>query len=234
MDKRLNRPRCPPAEAVQKRIDYTCPKKLAWRNTLMERWRSITGKQSIPKGRQYWAIPNKIKDPDSNLLRPNCEFDQIIKAGFAKPDQCHGVEIIKDIYEDNAKVKGVHSYFGDFRNVMDQQAAVDNFNPAMVVYDSITYAKTYFEYFPSIIRLLTDLDIRDVMVAWNFVVKSRHHDKYDARNLLDDMSENDSIMLPFRLARERKHPWEIVHYAIEYRGSGKGHQSTMATVIFHR
>lgn len=237
MRTRTIRPRSPKTEDVQRRIDYTCPKKVAWRSTVIKTYREIMGQNSLPPEKQYWTMPNKIYDGDflmgGRLLR-GCEFYQIIQEGLVTPDQCHGVERVREIYENNLKVPKVHSYLGDFLNTMDEHAGNDRYNPGVVMYDSVEYPDTREDYFPRIMYFLTALDIRNVLLVWNFVIKSRFIRDYETNGLPERIHSHELIELSRLRAEESGCPWDWLPYAITYRGSGKGHQSTMATAFYYR
>lgn len=232
-----NSPRIHDSEYVQTRIDYTCHKKRVWRDTVIGVYRELFNRKGLPRDKQYWTIPNKVYDPDFLMgarLLPGCEFHQMIQKGLVTTDQCHGVERIGEIYQNNLKVPGIHSYHGDFLDIMDEQAGLGQFNPGIVMYDSIEYPDTHEDYFPRIMHLLTELGIRDVLVVWNFVIRSRFHRSYTTQGLSNRVHDHYLMSLTLDKAEDSGYPWEYLPYAITYRGSGKGHQSTMATAFYYR
>ena len=227
----------PHSESVQQRIDYTCPKKVAWRDAVINIYRKVMGKSSLPRDKQYWTMPNKIYDSSflmgGRLLR-GCEFDQIIRSGLVQPEQCHGVERVQEIYDNNLKVPLVHSYLGDFLDTMDEAAGGKAYNPGVVMYDSVEFPDTREDYFPRILYFLTVLDIRDVLLVWNFVIKSRFIRDYETSDLADKVHGHDLVELSLLKAQESGCSWNWLPYALSYSGSGKGHQSTMATAFYYR
>lgn len=231
-------PRSPEPDIVQAKINYSCLKKIAWRQlSIIDCYRCCSGLESIPSDRQYWTMPNKTLDksfPEAPRLLPDCEFDQVIRAGLAKPDQCHGVERVEEIYRDNARVPSVHAYFGDFAAVMSQEAYKGYYNPAIVVYDAVEYPTTSREYFPHLLLMLTQLSVTGVLAVWNFIIKAHYHAEFDPRSISGILGDSDILAAAIREARRSGKEWHFGPKAFKYNGSGKGHQSKLASVYFYR
>ena len=58
---------------------------------------------------------------------PGCEVDQILQARIIKPEQFHGVEIVKDIYDANVEAwPNLAWHHGDFLQVMQKYSRLQS------------------------------------------------------------------------------------------------------------
>lgn len=213
---------------------FTCIDQMYDKDTSI-RWSTANRRKShltymLPFGHQIDAF---------NTLRGHTK--KALSAGTGSGKTVAVAMLCLDMLEQNKNLKIIipvpQLNIGEnFRKILVDMsfAGLGLFNPGIVMYDSIEYPDTHEDYFPRIMYLLTELDIRDVLVVWNFVIKSRFHRSYDTTELSDKVHQHYLMSLVFDKADNSGYPWEYLPYAITYRGSGKGHQSTMATAFYYR
>lgn len=132
---------------------WSCPKKQAARiETILA---------NGPVVDQYWSMAGLS-------TTPGCEVDQLLKTGFIRPEQFHGVEINRDIHDANvAAWPKLAWHHGDFFEVMRQY---DGFEPSLVNADLLQTVDTAADYIARILHLLEPFDT--VLIA-NFIMEHR-------------------------------------------------------------
>lgn len=187
---------------------WSCPKKQTARaDTILAQPRPVN---------QYWSMAGL-----STTL--GCEVDQLLRAGFIRPEQFHGVEICRDIYDANvAAHPSLAWHHGDFFQVMRQHAG---FNPSLVNADLLQSADTAADYIARILYLLTPFEA--TLIA-NFVMEHRGY-----RTNPDHVLRRLSQCQPFRYAM--RNGWTYQDQCYLYAGTGNRGRTIMGTFIFkHR
>jgi hypothetical protein len=106
--------------------------------TVIEIYRRITGRRSIPYNRQYWTLCGLY-----DSLKEGMELVQVVNEGFAKPIQFYATEAIKDVCRESSRVIGrqypeAHIFEGDLVRVMDEHLTKKKLNPEVVYVDTIS------------------------------------------------------------------------------------------------
>lgn len=216
-----------PVTFKPKQKNWNCPKKQwARKETILDAYADIFGQKQLPPDKQYWTLCGECGSEEGML--EGCELHQITEAGFIQPDQFYGVELDNGIHDFNFMVRGgYHWIHGDFGTMMEDYAARDKFNPAIVNYDSIHFPTTDAEYFVRVLKLIADLRIQDVLVIGNFVMKSHHRPRIANQVIVDAL---------INTARG-KELWASRWFTMEgrcfaYPGTGKDSRATMVSVLF--
>lgn len=132
---------------------WSCPKKQAARiETILA---------NGPVANQYWSMAGLS-------TTQGCEVDQILNAGFIRPEQFHGVEINRDIHDANvAAWPNLAWHHGDFFQVMRE---CEGFNPSLVNADLLQTVDTAADYIARVFHLLEPFAA--VLIA-NFIMEHR-------------------------------------------------------------
>ena len=148
-------------------------------------------------------------------MENNCEPDQLIKNNLIKPHQFFGVEINPEIYAANKNIKNINWIHGDFYEQMVEYSNNNTFNPAIINADMLLMPKCGVEYLAKIMCLVTSLNIKEVMIVANFILKTRQH-----------VSSKEEIIRrlekePMFQAACYNTKWNIYDNCYQYNGTGK-------------
>lgn len=160
----------------------TSPTKFQARQaSVIDSYRNLTGRHTIPLDRQYWTLCGPMTDKYGSLHRGShtaCELLHILDAGLVTPAQVVAVEERKAIAEANQKaiqatfpINGPKIHSGHLVNIMMRYSAAGLLKPALVNVDTTSYP-------PAGADLLTNvLDVLDpvpgpIMVVWNVIQRS--------------------------------------------------------------
>jgi hypothetical protein len=167
-----------------------------------------------PIANQYWSMAG-------NCTTKGCEVDQILEAGLIKPEQFHGVEIDKRIYEANVQAwPDLAWHHGDFYDVMRGYPA---FNPSLVNADLMQMAETSADFIARILYLLVPFDA--ILLA-NFIMEHRGH-----KSTPDQVLERLSECQQFRYAM--RNGWTYDGKCYLYPGTGNQSYTVMGTFTFY-
>jgi hypothetical protein len=184
--------------------NWTCPRKMAARKATL---------LIHPCPNQYWSMAGLCDGPA-------CELVQILDAGLIQPDQFHGVEIDRGIYEQNVQnFPEVSWHHGDFFDVM---RAYRGFNPSLVNADLLQGVDTAADY---IVRFFPLLAPFEVTLVVNFVLEHRGYHT-TAQHVLDELANRPL----FDYALEDG--WLYDDRCYEYPGTTGHGRTTMGTFIF--
>lgn len=185
--------------------DWNCPKKKQARlDTII-----VQGKIA----NQYWSMAGLCSTP-------GCEVDQILQAKIIKPEQFHGVEIVKNIYDANVEAwPDLAWHHGDFLQTMK---TFPGFNPGLVNADLLQMADTAADYIARILYLLLPFDA--ILVA-NFVMEHRGH-----ISTPDQVIKKLESCQQFRYAM--RNGWTFDERCYLYDGTGNKTRTVMGTFIF--
>jgi len=184
---------------------WSCPKKQAARTATILA-------QMCPN--QYWSMAGVS-------TTPGCEVDQILAAGFIRPEQFHGVEIVRDIYSANVQAwPGVAWHHGDLYQTMQRH---HDFNPSLVNADLLQSVDTAADYIARILLLLTPF--KATLIA-NFVMEHRGY-----RTTPDHVIEQLASCQQLRYALAHGYAFDGQCYL--YAGTGHRSRTVMGTFIFH-
>lgn len=186
---------------------WTCPKKQTARaETIL----------SLPSpANQYWSMAGLC-------TTPGCEVAQLLDAGFIEPNQFHGVERVRSIYEQNVDAfPELNWHHGDFFQVMRRHP---DFNPSLVNADLLQSVDTAADFVARLIGLLTPFDATLVV---NFVMEHRGY-KATVNHVLTRLTQYQQ----FRYAM--RHGWQHDGRCYLYPGTGPRSNTWMGTFVFRK
>jgi len=217
-----------------------CPKKRHARSvTIIEKYRENFS-ESLPEEKQYWTLcgrsGSRCRKSGGTLpyLIKGCELDQILEVGLIKSGQFFGVERESVIYEVNQRVSGANWIHGDFLNSLREAAYRGEFNPGVVNYDSVQRPTTNPTYLASILKLIVDAGIRNVLVVANTILRSRKLCKLEPEDILKSLISEASMEYAWNKAQWEKAPLRLDNWCYEYDGTGEDSTTLMGTVVFVR
>lgn len=211
-----------------------CPRKHAARETtIIELYQNLRG-PSIPEDKQYWSMCAQCANKDGII--EGSELDQIVKAGLIKPEQFHGVDTSKEIYDNNSLYPVSHWYKKDFLLEMKLAQEAGRFNPEIVNADLLNMPEIAAKKAGQILGFLSDFDHTDAIVVLNVVLKS--HNRYSNVESLQQELCKDQF---FRIVWS-KGGWKIAdNHVYIYHGTqpnkpfdsdAKNPKTIMCTIIF--
>lgn len=161
--------------------------------TIIELYRLLFQRDSIPKDRQYWTMCGAYFNFKQNRIVKG-ELVQLLKAGFIKPEQFYGVDREQIIIDKNRElfpeIKWIH---GDFEKSMLSYSISGNFNPAIINYDGVMQPVYGMRYLKKIMKLLDWNFSNDVLLIASFVLKNpyRKSDKltFSIPDTLEELSK---------------------------------------------
>lgn len=212
-------------------IDWDVDKKIDYRNiAVIDKYRSITGNQRLPIEKQYWTMCGKCarKDETGNYsIYENCELDQVLSSGLIRDRQFHGVEIDTDIFQINRLAANqVNWHNGDFWRVIRDASSKPWFNPGIVHIDHIRLPKDTALFAGTVMEILSDKDIRDVLLIISCLVKWGPVTS-GTEDLVKYLKDTSSYQLSYPKG------WEMHDEWYWYQGSGRG-GSEMASFALWR
>ena len=217
-----------------------CPKKRHARSvTVIEKYRE-NFRDSLPKEKQYWTLCgrsgsfSKASGGVLPHLIKSCELDQILEAGLIESSQFFGVEREASIHKSNKLVSGASWVHGDFLSGLRGAAYQGEFNPGVINYDSVQRPTTNPTYLASILKLVVDAGIRNVLVVANTILRSRKLCKLEPEDILKSLISEPSMEYAWNKAQWEKAPWRLDNWCYEYDGTGEDSTTLMGTVVFVR
>ena len=198
-------------------------KKNARQETIINQYRKIYNRQSIPQDKQYWTMCGDLSDKNGNINQDS-EYSQIIREGLITPNQFRGVEIDKDIYNNNVNVlPNVDFYNDDFSKTLNREAYQHQFNPAIVNADLINMPEVGAKKISEIIAILS-VTPGEIMLVCNVCIKLRHR-----RFSIDDFLIN---LLKDNRFNNFKHHWNFNNECYKYAGNREHSRTSMGSYIF--
>ena len=197
------------------------PRKVQARSeTIIHAVHCVHGK-SIPKDGQYYTLCGRS-------VGPNTEFDQIIKAGIATPNQFYGIEINPDIYEENISVDtGAHFINEDFYDALVERSNAGDFVPAVVNFDTTSMPKKAAKSFVDILLLLTEIEITFPILYLVNVVLSCYNRRDTIENFINRISNEPGFGPSYE-------SWSFSGHYYEYQGTGDKSTTKMGTIAMVR
>ena len=205
----------------------TDQKKEARRCSVIAPYRSLTGKTSLPRDKQYWTMCGAhYHGAEGNFLPVLGELGQLTSDGLIACSQWRGVDREAAVIENNRKLyPDVWWKCGDFYDVMRAECAKGKFNPGLVNYDGVMSPKYSVPYLVKIMSLI-DHNIRGslVLIA-NFVLKSPYRTSLtrESRTVFDVLKKSYAV----------PDHWKILPFHWSYRGGASKHSHAgMGTFVF--
>ena len=149
-------------------------------DTIIKVYRHITGNSSLPPNTQHISMAGQTINEDGTP-RLHSEYYHLLGAGFLKSYQFIGIEKNPDWHILNSTIKdGSLWLHGDFYTTLAGLTNRPDFKPAIINVDNILFPATgASNYLAMVLALLTELDIRDVLVVGNMMLSGYcHHHPY--------------------------------------------------------
>lgn len=200
-------------------------KQAARLKTIIEPARQMFG-QKLPPNKQYWTMCSKCGT--NGNLDQGSEFDQLIQSGLITPQQFFGVEKDSKIHNNNIGLPG-NWINDDFYWAMRSAAANNDFSPGIVNVDTMFLPKIGARFFTDIFTLLSELNINNIILICNFVLRSAYHrDLKTGEDILEELNKH-------KLFLKYLSYWDTFNQIyMEYDGADNKSTAVMGTVLFSR
>lgn len=214
--------------SIQSQVWSGNKKIIARQETIINQYRKIYNRQSIPQDKQYWTMCGNLSDNNNNLNKDS-EYSQIIREGLITPEQFRGVEIDDTIYNRNKIVlPNIEIYKDDFFKTLNRQANQNQFNPAIVNADLINMPEIGAIYISKIIALLSMMP-GEIMLVANLVLDSPYISPTRKKQDIDRFLINLKNQHKFNAF---KHHWNFNNECYKYAGNREHSRTSMGSYIF--
>ena len=201
--------------SIQSQVWSGNKKKIAREETIINQYRKIYNRQSIPQDKQYWTMCGNLSDNNNNINHDS-EYAQIIREGLIQPHQFKGVEIDETIYKRNKQVlPNIEIYQDDFFKTLNRQANQNQFKPAIVNADLINMPEIGAIYISKIIALLSMMP-GEIMLVANLVLDSPYISPTRKKQDIDRFLVNLKNQHKFNAF---KHYWNFNNECYKYAGN---------------
>ena len=198
---------------------------IARQETIIDQYRNLYQRNSLPEDREYWAMCGLLTDQNGLENKLN-EYVQLNDQGLIKPKQFFGVELQEEIYKKNINCyPNLNIFHGDFFKVLNKHANESKLNPAIVNMDTIKMPKSAAEEFSKVLALLSNLP-GETMLVVNICLKCRHLIN-DENNFLTHLKNN-------HLFNAFKHHWNFDNKCYKYAGNSEHKKTEMGSYIFFK
>lgn len=213
-----------------------CPKKYhAREETIIGMYRKYFV-HSIAESKQYWSMCGPhIKD---SVFQAGSELGQLLQEEFITEEQFFGVDIQKEIVEQNKSVKPEANWIhDDFLHAMKVAYKEGNFNPAVINADFISLKERGSSITSQIMSFLEEIDCQDVLLVSNIMLTNPH--ELGGTKLADIEIDGDAVVSEFERWKAFQWAWSTGNWSIHpefyvYNGTGKQSRTIMGTFIFFR
>lgn len=212
-----------------------CLKKQSHRCCISEIYKSLTGRQSLPKDQQFWSLAAQISDDSGNLI-DGCELDHFIQLSLISPHQYVGVEIDPKIAALNSKLsmEGPVLLCGEFLTCIRNAIGKKAFNPGIINLDTIHGPEKAAEMAASVMLYCSDYAANNEVVLFVNVMKNNPYDNSttDAQDFLEAIKIQPDFQEAWLTGPWSLHP--IDEGAFRYDGTGRKSRTTMLTHAFRK
>ena len=216
--------------SIQSQVWSGNKKIIARQETIINQYRKIYNRQSIPQDKQYWTMCGNLSD-NNNHSNQDSEYSQIIREGLITPNQFRGVEIDDTIYNRNKQVlPHIEIYKDDFFKTLNRQANQNQFHPAIVNADLINMPEIGAIYISKIIALLSMMP-GEIMLVANLVLDSPYISPTRKKQDIDRFLINLKNQHKFNAF---KHHWNFDNECYKYAGNREHSRTTMGSYIFYK
>jgi hypothetical protein len=205
--------------------DY--PSKLKSREKILQTWNKVSGLSSIPKERIFYTLGGR--STDSNKFSPASwsEHTFLIKRKVITSKQYYSVEKKEDVFVHNKDIRVGNWIKGDFVEKL-RTCCEHNKLPAIINFDAMGMAKTVYEDFGKILRIVDCYDIPNVFLCCNVMLQA-HHYKDSPENALHILQGGEDAMWYFGNDKLKK-KWKILKPYM-YQG---GTRTPMCNFMFYQ
>ena len=213
---------------IQSQVWSGNKKIIAREETIINQYRKIYNRQSIPQDKQYWTMCGNLSDNNNNINHDS-EYAQIVREGLIQPHQFKGVEIDETIYNRNKQVlPNIEIYQDDFFKTLNRQANQNQFKPAIVNADLINMPEIGATYISKIIALLSMMP-GEIMLVANLVLDSPYISPTRKKQDIDRFLVNLKNQHKFNAF---KHHWNFNNECYKYAGNREHSRTSMGSYIF--
>jgi len=214
--------------SIQSQVWSGNKKIIAREETIINQYRKIYNRQSIPQDKQYWTMCGNLSDNNNNINHDS-EYAQIVREGLIQPHQFKGVEIDETIYNRNKQVlPNIEIYQDDFFKTLNRQANQNQFKPAIVNADLINMPEIGAIYISKIIALLSMMP-GEIMLVANLVLDSPYISPTRKKQDIDRFLVNLKNQHKFN---SFKHHWNFNNECYKYAGNREHSRTSMGSYIF--
>ncbi len=214
--------------SIQSQVWSGNKKIIARQETIINQYRKIYNRQSIPQDKEYWTMCGNLSDNNNNINHDS-EYAQIIREGLIQPHQFRGVEIDETIYKRNKQVlPNIEIYQDDFFKTLNRQANQNQLNPAIVNADLINMPEIGSMYISKIMALLSMMH-GEVMLVANLVLDSPYISPNRKKQDMDRFLIN---LLNQHKFNSFKHNWNFNNECYKYAGNREHSRTSMGSYIF--
>jgi hypothetical protein len=209
---------------------YKCHRKEQSRqDTIIDAYRSIFNRNSIPSDRQYWTLCNFQADDDGNIPEAS-EVGQLIESGLLSINQIYGVDFYSNVIDHNKTYIPYANWFnGELYDTIIQN--INIFNPSIINIDLNCMVRRSIRVATKILRLINDLKIKDILIVLNVMVTNPRR-----KNILT-LDELNEIFIEKFLHNDiflyNAKGWNIYgdDKLYSYHGTGKKGKTTMSSLL---
>jgi hypothetical protein len=214
--------------SIQSQVWSGNKKIIAREETIINQYRKIYNRQSIPQDKQYWTMCGNLSDNNNNINHDS-EYAQIVREGLIQPHQFKGVEIDETIYKRNKQVlPNIEIYQDDFFKTLNRQANQNQFKPAIVNADLINMPEIGAIYISKIIALLSMMP-GEIMLVANLVLDSPYISPNRKKQDMDRFLVNLKNQHKFNAF---KYHWNFNNECYKYAGNREHSRTSMGSYIF--
>jgi len=179
--------------------------------------------QRLPLDQQYWTMCGAHFDRNGESIQG--ELGQLLKEGLIEPEQFHGVDRESEIINHNIALHpDVRWHLGDFRQVMEQ-AAIDNaFNPGIINYDGVMQVRLGSRYLKSIMQLVDHNAPKPVLLVANFLMNNPYC-LTGVRDAIEIIRELEKVYI-------FPDHWSLQPWCYVYFGTGNKSRTWMCSLVF--
>jgi hypothetical protein len=209
------------------------------KETIIDPYKSIFNRNSIPDDKQYWCLCNYQADEDGNIPKTS-EIAQLKENGLINFNQFHGVDLGEDeINRNKTHIPDANWYHGELYEIIVKNNKI--FNPAIINIDLTVMDAKAISIVTMIMRHINRKKINNVMIVLNIMLtnpygtcgrKKQIRNKTILNNDLGKKFIDDKLWVNvFGMGN-----WKV--YSNDnnniYTYTGAGEQTTMSTLIFYK
>ena len=189
-------------------------------------YRKITGRKSLPEGKQYWTLAGLHSND-------NCELPHSLRCGIiASPGQFHGVDRELEIVDHNRAIYAeAHWYHGDFCHIIE---VAERFNPGLINFDMVSMVKGACSHVSRALYILVKRDVSGVVLCANFLLnnpRERSDVCYSPTDFWKPFYQNSLGRI---LRKAMDHGWRVYPDVYLYDGADEKSNSLLETVYLYR
>lgn len=213
-------------QVLKENCDERPYKLIVREETIINVYREVFGRESLPKDKQYWTTCGRYVDRKGNPVAGS-EIDQLITEGLLIEEQILGVNYNKDTIEQNKKAyPNACWHIGDLFCVLSQMDG-NAFRPGIIYIDSFKNMQSVCSLLGDVMSLLGQpIYDGEVMIVANMPVGKglEEFENGCANKILESLSKDDMFISEMEGGK-----WELYPNSYNYmipKGS-----TVMATVI---